>query len=628
MRNTFFTSVLLAVLYAASLAGAAPTIVNSSKHATHSKRQLRSGRTLTTYHPASTFETYGEGVDHSLRKREGVTLQESSVAWVQNKLGLQENSVAWHSGYTAGHAKHAYVKQSRDGIFFANAVANVAFNNDDKVVSFGSSFVNATSYAPSVPSLDVKTAIASAEATLSGSHAGMPDAQLKYFAKQDGSAALVHSFQVGNDADGTWYEALVDAHSGQLLSVVDYVAHASYLVLPITKQQPAEGFEILVDPQDLLASPQGWHFAGQSLRPQRIGNNAVAFKDDFPNQTEQSAPDLVFNYPADPNQEPTTPGNLDAARVNAFYVVNTVHDIAYRYGFTEEAFNFQFDNLGHGGTENDMVLISVQDASGTNNANFATPPDGQSGQMRMFLFTKTVPSRDGAFDNDIVVHEATHGITNRMTGGGTGTCLQSLEAGGLGEGWSDAMAEWTEQKDATIQDFVTGVFVDNSTQGGRSHPYSTSGNVNPLTYASVGQLREEHDIGEVWANMLHNVYAALVEAHGFSTTAATNPDGPEGNVVFLHLMLDALALQPCQPTFVSARDAWIQADQNRYGGANRCTVFAAFASRGLGANADASFTDDFSVPADCVAQGQTQTQTQRRRSRGSGRRRAGSARSA
>jgi extracellular elastinolytic metalloproteinase len=55
-------------------------------------------------------------------------------------------------------------------------------------------------------------------------------------------------------------------------------------------------------------------------------------------------------------------------------------------------------------------------------------------------------------------------------------------------------------------------------------------------------------IGEVWANMLHNVYAALVEELGFSDTAHTNPDGPEGNIVFMHLMIDALALQPCNPT--------------------------------------------------------------------------------
>lgn len=42
--------------------------------------------------------------------------------------------------------------------------------------------------------------------------------------------------------------------------------------------------------------------------------------------------------------------------------------------------------------------------------------------------------RDGALENDIVVHENTHGMTNRMTGGGTAACLQTTESGGLGEG--------------------------------------------------------------------------------------------------------------------------------------------------------------------------------------------------
>ena len=51
------------------------------------------------------------------------------------------------------------------------------------------------------------------------------------------------------------------------------------------------------------------------------------------------------------------------------------------------------------------------------------------------------PGRDGALENSIVVHENMHGTTNRMTGGGNGRCLQTTEAGGLGEGWSDAIAE-------------------------------------------------------------------------------------------------------------------------------------------------------------------------------------------
>ncbi|KAG7086207.1 hypothetical protein E1B28_002171 [Marasmius oreades] len=103
---------------------------------------------------------------------------------------------------------------------------------------------------------------------------------------------------------------------------------------------------------------------------------------------------------------------------------------------------------------------------------------------------------------------------------------------------------------------------------------------------------------QVWANMLHNVYAVLVAAHGWSATARTDPNATEGNVVYLHLLVDALTLQPCNPTLPDARDAWIQADQNRYGGANRCLLWKAFAGRGLGLGA-ANYIDSTAVPTEC-----------------------------
>jgi len=160
------------------------------------------------------------------------------------------------------------------------------------------------------------------------------------------------------------------------------------------------------------------------------------------------------------------------------------------------------------------------------------------------------------------------------------------------------MAEWTEHTSSAVPDYVLGQYVINSAAGIRTHPYSTSTSVNPLRYSNVKTLTEVHRIGEVWANILHNVYAALVSAHGWSATARTNPTGTEGNIVFLHLFIDALALQPCNPTFVTARGAWIQADVNRYAGANKCILWNAFASRGLGVGA-AGFTDSSAVPAGC-----------------------------
>lgn len=143
--------------------------------------------------------------------------------------------------------------------------------------------------------------------------------------------------------------------------------------------------------------------------------------------------------------------------------------------------------------------------------------------------------------SDLVL-QITHGITNRMTGGGTASCLQTLEAGALGEGWSDAMAEyvqicasyicaslsdascsWVHQNSTTIEDFAIGPYVTNNPAGVRTYLYSTDTTTNPLTYSSLSSLTDVHAMGEVWANILHNMLAALVSTHGFSQNAREDP---------------------------------------------------------------------------------------------------------
>ncbi|KAI0692817.1 Fungalysin metallopeptidase-domain-containing protein [Cerioporus squamosus] len=591
-----FASVFLAVL-CAHTATAVPYPV-TSKYATHRTREVGDFK-IEAYHPASTYETFGEGIDHPLSKRSDASLEDSAVAFVQSRHGVDADAVHVRSSFESEAASHVYFKQAVNGIPVANAVANVAFNKDNKVAAFGSSFVKTSKVAAATPSVSVEDAIAVAEKQLNGKFDAdnFPEPQLEYFAKDDGSLVLTRSFQVRNEEASTWFEAFVDAHTGELVSVVDFVSKASYLVLPITKEIPTEGFQTLTDPQDTTASPQGWHSDGTTSTTTTAGNNAIAFKSSQSSTTSQSSSGLVFNYPVNFSTAPTTTANVNAARVNAFYLVNSIHDIHYRYGFTEASFNFQNSNFNKGGKGNDRVTISVQDSAGIDNADFSTPPDGQSGAMRMFLWDQTNPDRDGALENDIVAHENTHGLTNRVTGGGTGRCLQTTEAGGMGEGWSDAFADWLHQ-DSTTDDYVLGQWVINDPSGIRTHPYSTSASTNPLRYSSIKTLNEVHNIGEVWANLLHNVYASLVSAHGFAADAKTNPSSTAGNSVFLHLFIDALALQPCNPTFLTARDAWIQADANRYAGANKCLLWKAFASRGLGVNA-ANHNDDSTVPSGC-----------------------------
>jgi len=57
--------------------------------------------------------------------------------------------------------------------------------------------------------------------------------------------------------------------------------------------------------------------------------------------------------------------------------------------------------------------------------------------------------------------------------------------------------------------------------------------------------------------------------------------------------LYSLAIQ-----LLDARGSWIEADEIRYGGANFCLLWRAFASRGLGNNA-LNNVDGTGVPAGC-----------------------------
>src|SRR4030095_6504351 len=118
--------------------------------------------------------------------------------------------------------------------------------------------------------------------------------------------------------------------------------------------------------------------------------------------------------------------------------MNWYHDELYRLGFTEPARNFQNDTFGRGGNALDRVAAEGQDSSGTNNANFSAGADGTRGRMQMYIWTGPNPDRDGTGDADIMIHEVTHGMSNRLHGNNSGLSLNMSRA--MGEGWSDFYA--------------------------------------------------------------------------------------------------------------------------------------------------------------------------------------------
>ncbi len=244
-----------------------------------------------------------------------------------------------------------------------------------------------------------------------------------------------------------------------------------------------------------------------------------------------------------------------------------------------------------GGTDNTITIPAVM----------ITDVDGAILAAQLVasaVFTATLnggPKLDGDVDNGIVCHEYGHGISTRLTGGPlNSSCLSNAERGS--EGWSDYVGlmmttNWATAlpTDGALARPIGNYAVGQTPLGSgiRNYPYSTNLTVNPLTYASMGVApigTESHNIGEVWCAALWEMTWGLIQQDGINTNFF-NPNGVGGNSVAMKLVVEGMRTQPCNPGFLDARNAILTADQNLYGGAHLCTIWAAFAKRGMGFSA-------------------------------------------
>ena len=380
-----------------------------------------------------------------------------------------------------------------------------------------------------------------------------------------------------------WYEILLDAYTGELLLRHNlYVFEAQGTVYT---EAPDKGARQLVSfvGDTVINTAAGW----MGTSTVTTGNNAEAYLDtnadnvpDNNNTTglsvgHASSATQDFTFPFSTTVDPRT--QQAAVVSNLFYFNNVMHDFSYNLGFTETSRNFQVNNFGRGGTGNDSVRAEAQDGSGTNNANFATPPDGSRPRMQQFLFTSPNPDRDSSVDGDVVFHEYGHGISNRLIGNGS-TALSGIQSGAMGEGWSDYWAI-TINNDGSVGEYVT-----NNPAGIRRAAYSVPAAAVHDSYADLGSVSVHND-GEVWAATLWDLRTQL----GAATTD--------------RLVLNGMKFTPTRPSFLNARDGILQADQNLNGGANRCAIWTVFARHGMGVSAvgndGTTHTAATNLPADC-----------------------------
>lgn len=494
----------------------------------------------------------------------------------------------------------------------------------------------------------VSTAAAGKKSTLAaGPFVKEIQAELVYFPIESGVATLAYSMVLWEKRDA-WY-TLVDAGSGQLLwrknitndqtQAATFSVYDSDSPAPLSPTNATPGSGIQGAPvnrttftliSELPAFDNlGWITDGGNTT---TGNNVDAgFDIDSTNGIDAGGrpigdPNRVFNFNYVPGgqtggQSPALAAFRMGAVTNLFFWSNRYHDRLYSYGFTEAARNFQQNNFGRGGTGNDFVIAEAQDGGGTNNANFATPPDGQSGRMQMYVFTGPTPDRDGDLDQEIVLHELTHGLSNRLHANGSG--LDSDQAGGMGEGWSDFYARALL---ATADEDVMGVYAmgayatrdffglgtNNSYYGIRRFPYAVKTSVNglgkphnPLTLADVDPGKvftgdgafekspifgdsalEVHNVGEIWCMALLEVRARIITRLGF--TAGTDRT--------LQIVTDAMKLDPATPTLIQGRNSIITAAAGD--AADIADIWAGFAAVGMGFNA--SITNTAQLPASVV----------------------------
>jgi len=341
----------------------------------------------------------------------------------------------------------------------------------------------------------------------------------------------------------------------------------------------------------------GWITDGANMGNGHTKGNAVEAGLDIDGSDGVDAPvagvNRVFDFsynPYNPNDgtgdDPTTADHRNGSVVQLFYICNWFHDEMYRLGWTETAFNFQDDNFGRGGNGSDSVRCEAQDSSGFNNANFSTPSDGGRGRMQMYVWNITSPSLDGSIDADIVIHEFTHGLSNRLHMNVFGFTSNMSKM--MGEGFSDFYAHslLSQPSDPLNGIYTLSGWATSDILGGLSSyyygirrfpkaPIAFTGGPNnrphnPITFADIDQEEvdysdgafpapvaghlsntadQEHSGGEVWSAALWEVRNLIVGRLGWDP----------GNRRTLQIVTDGMKMAPSNPTYLQERDAIIAA---------------------------------------------------------------------
>jgi len=443
-------------------------------------------------------------------------------------------------------------------------------------------------------------------------------------------------YELNVELEDHYLVADISTTTGELYDIYDLARSATFRAVPWYNFDISQGSELIVDPENKKASPRGWNRDGKYLYYYTNGNNVKAVLDwdatvsNYDNKkfiATSTKKELIFDYFYDSSAVKAR-DNYQAAVTNAFYITNILHDFYYMYGFTEKFGNFQTNNWEEGGESNDQLIILIQNSTGNNNAYMITGADGKSPRMKILVYNRMKEyERDPAFSNQVIIHEYTHGVTARLVGGPSQTgCFKDLESNCVNEGLSDFFSLLLTIKEGENRgkEVIWAEWLSNGTS--RKYKYSINQNVNPLTYSSLSHSKgteiEAHFGGQIWASIMYDIIWEVIDEYGFSNNILLNSNGINkaytlsvnsanlpGNIRLAKIVVDALKLMPCNPTFLEARDSIFLA-QRQFSNFKRmrCSLWRGFSARGLGINAEGpsidssgnvKYINNYDIPSDC-----------------------------
>jgi subtilisin-like proprotein convertase family protein len=406
-------------------------------------------------------------------------------------------------------------------------------------------------------------------------------AKLRWYAGDDGPRLAWDVYADGEDGDA--FSVVVDAESGETLEERSLTSSAGLARFFPNDPDTTPAVQITMPPSWYDQHTGGTRLWGQYARTYTDPNDQDPAPGSEAGGTRLQIPatggtidnpDWLYTRQTNfPGATPCPPSGCSwnsaipaSAATNQFEAATNVHVLTSRYleylakppiGFDEASGNFQRVNTSGAGRANDYVRAETNDGQGLDNANFATPSDGNAPRMQMYLFD-TVDANGGDVAG-IVYHEITHGLACRLiVNAGGGCALGPIQSGMMDEAWADyfstdlLVAEGSQTDTPASAELRLGAHVIPG--GVRAKP--TDCPVNPAgvpgcngdfgapvlggyTYGDLAGTdnTSPHNGGEVWAETLWDLRTAV------------------GRDAALKLIAGGMRLTPDDPSMLDARDA-------------------------------------------------------------------------